>query len=101
MSLVRPAVRVGDWEIYAYRFRWRRAARVRDLPSAVATAFRTLLGDEWTIDAVTFEGHRTIHRWTTRSEHRGQVLAQIEGSLARGDVPLRLRHATYRGELRR
>ena len=32
--------------------------------------------------------------------HRGQVLAQVEGNLARGDVPLRLTNAVYRGERR-
>lgn len=101
MSLLRPAARVGDWEIYAYRFRWRWPTRIRELPRELAAAVRTLAGDEWTIDAVTFEGHRRILRWTTTGEHRGQVLAQVEGSLARGDVPLQLRHADYRGELRR
>jgi hypothetical protein len=92
---------VGAWEIYAYKVRWKWPARRRDLPRAAAAAFRSLGGDVWTIDAVTFHHHHTVHRWTTTTEYKGQVLAQVEGNLARGDIPIRLTNAVYRGELRR
>jgi hypothetical protein len=67
----------------------------------LVAAVRTIGSDDWTIDAVTYRGHETIYRWTTTSEHKGQVLAQVEGHLARGEIPLHLRNAVYRGELRR
>jgi hypothetical protein len=61
-------------------------------------AVRMLGSDEWTIDAVTYMPPQTVHTWTTTSEYKGQVLAQVEGHLARGDVAIRLTHAVYRGE---
>ena len=101
MSVFRPAVKVRSpdgqtWEIYAYRFRWERPRRRRDLLRALATSLRS----DWTIAAVTYELHETVHTWTTTSEHKGQVLAQVEGHLARGDVPLRLANAVYRRSAR-
>jgi hypothetical protein len=68
---------------------------VRLLDVAVA-AIRALLSDEWTIEAVTFLP-RQSYTWRTTREHRGQVLAQVEGSLARGEPPTNLRNATYQG----
>ena len=38
--------------------------------------------------------HAERHAWTTTTEYKGQVLAQVEGNLARGDVPKNLSHAT-------
>ena len=64
-----------------------------DLPLATVRALRS---DEWTIEAVTWIPHRTSYTWTTTREYRDHVLAQVEGQLARGDVP-RPRHATYLG----
>jgi hypothetical protein len=63
---------------------------------AVAAA-RAVGSDEWTIEAITFMPQRQSMTWTTTSEHKGQVLAQVEGSLARGHPPGQLRNATYRG----
>lgn len=105
MSLFRPAAKVTspdgrDWEIYAYRVRWRKPARLRDTWRSVADAARAARSDAWTIDAISYLPGRLLHTWTTRTEHRGQVLAQVEGSLARGDVPMRLQNADYRGESR-
>jgi hypothetical protein len=64
-----------------------------DLPVA---AVRSLTSNEWTIEAVTFSAHGESMRWTTTREHRGQVLATVEGSLARGETPIP-RNATRRG----
>ena len=118
MSVFRPAVRVTapdgrEWEIYAYklplrnllqprsnegatRFRTVRVAirRVRELAVAVT---RWLGSDTWTIEALTFLPQKQSYAWTTTREFRGQVLAQVEGRLAGGDVPSRLRNATYLG----
>jgi hypothetical protein len=66
----------------------------------VVAAIRSVRSDRWTIDAVTFMPRHTVYTWTTTSEYKGQVLAQVEGHLARGDVPHRLTNATYWGERR-
>jgi hypothetical protein len=68
--------------------------RLVDVGLAAARAARS---DKWTIEAITFMPQRQSYTWRTTSEHRGQVLAQIEGSLQRGDVPQNLRNATYVG----
>lgn len=117
MSIFRAAARVRspdgrEWELYGYRLKLhdrdagdpsarlisRTLARIRHAVTAIIRASR---GDEWTIDAVTYLPHETVYSWTTTREHKGQVLAQVEGHLARGDVPQHLTHATYRGEQRR
>lgn len=59
-------------------------------------ALRALGSDEWTIEAVTWQPHRTAYTWRTTREFRGHVLAQVEGQLARGETPTP-RHATYLG----
>lgn len=64
-----------------------------DLPRA---GIRALGSDEWTIEAITWQPHRTSYTWTTSGELRDHVLAQVEGQLARGEVP-RPRRATYLG----
>jgi hypothetical protein len=68
--------------------------RFRD---AAVAAVRAVLSDEWTIEAITFVPQRQSYVWTTTTEHKGHVLAQVEGSLARGNPPGQLRNATYRG----
>jgi hypothetical protein len=110
MSLLRPAARVrapdgSEWEIYAYKLRPRdrRRAVVRGprrllrVVAAARAAVRALGSDEWTIEAITFMPQRQSYRWQTTGEFRGQVLAQVEGSLARGDLPANLRNAIYSG----
>jgi hypothetical protein len=106
VSLLRPAVRVRspdgrEWEIYAYKLRRRRrrgrGRRLERAWAAVAGAVRALRSDEWTIEAITFMPQRQSYRWRTTSEYRGQVLAQVEGSLANGGPPTNLRNATYAG----
>jgi hypothetical protein len=67
--------------------------RAREAPAA---ALRSLSSDEWTIEAITWVPSRTSYMWTTTREYRDHVLAQVEGQLARGDVP-RPRHAVYHG----
>ena len=114
MSVFRPSARVRspdgrDWELYVYRFELRDdaadsgepvrlvvrlVARLVRASSALARALRT---DDWTVEAITFMPQRQSYVWRTSKEHRGQVLAQVEGSLARGDVPQHLRHAVYDG----
>ena len=58
---------------------------------------RSLGSDEWTVEAVTFLPHRESYAWTTTREFKGQVLAQVEGHLARGDIPQHLTNGTYLG----
>jgi hypothetical protein len=62
-------------------------------------AVRAVRSDVWTIEAVTFVPQRYSYAWTTTREYRGQVLAQVEGGLAQGDIP-RPRNATFVGERR-
>jgi hypothetical protein len=62
-----------------------------DLPVALVRASRS---DAWTIDAISWAPFRASYTWTTTLEHRGQVLAQIEGGLARGETP-RPRNAQF------
>jgi hypothetical protein len=110
VSVFRPAVRVTapdgrEWEIYAYKLRVQptRDARTRRfralrrlLHLAVAVA-GSLSSDTWTIEALSFLPQPQSCVWTTTREFRGQVLAQIEGRLAGGDLPARLPNATYLG----
>ena len=56
-----------------------------DLPVAAVRASRS---DEWTIEAVSWAPFRRRYTWKTTREHRGQVLAQVEGGIARGEVPM-------------
>jgi hypothetical protein len=63
-------------------------------------ALRSVRSDEWTVDAVTFMPRHVVYTWTTTSEYKGQVLAQVEGYLARGDIAQHLTNAVYRGERR-
>ena len=106
MSVFRPAARVTspdgqEWEIYAYRIRWRRPGRRRDVLRSVAAALRAARSDDWTIDAIAHLPVKTVYRWTTGTAHKGQVLAQVEGHLARGDIFERPTNARYLGEIRR
>jgi hypothetical protein len=64
------------------------------LGDAAVAGVRALRSDEWTIEAVTFGAQPESIRWATTAEYRGQVLANVEGSIARGDTP-RPRNATY------
>ena len=105
MSVFRPSARVTapdgtKWEIYAYRIRLgvpssrRRGLRLLaagwSLPGA---AIRSLRSDVWTVEAVTWDAHRRSIAWRTTGEFRGQVLAQVEGQLARGEPPVPRRAA--------
>jgi hypothetical protein len=121
VSVFRPSVRLTaadgrEWEIYTYKLELRERAEGDDhvvnrlvrvavliprlvvrLVDAGLAAARAARSDAWTIEAITFMPHRQSYTWKTTSEYRGQVLAQIEGSLQRGDVPQHLRNATYVG----
>src|SRR3954454_21399841 len=55
-----------------------------DLPLAI---YRALRSDTWTIEAISWAPFHTSYSWTTTREFRGQVLAHVEGSIARGDTP--------------
>ena len=88
MSSLRPKARTAspdgrEWEIYAYRPRVQpdvgRFRRIRRL-------FARRAG-EWTIEASSWAPYPITYRWTTSSELRGQVLASVEGQLARGEQP--------------
>jgi hypothetical protein len=105
VSVFRAAAKVTspdgrEWEIYAYRVRWEKPPRRRDVWRSLIAAWRAARSDDWTVDAVSFLPRPTTLTWTTTTEHKGQVLAQVEGNLARGDIPLRLTNAIYRGERR-
>jgi hypothetical protein len=78
-----------EWEIYASKLKLpkRTRGRLRRIASVPIVALRSLRSDEWTIEAVTFAAHRESMSWTTTAEYRGQVLAHVEGALARGDAP--------------
>ncbi|MES1247396.1 MAG: hypothetical protein ABUS54_06965 [Actinomycetota bacterium] len=105
MSVFRAVAKVTgpdgqEWEIYAYRVKWQKPLRRREVWRSVLAAWRASRGDDWTIEAVSHLPRPTVLTWTTTSEHRGQVLAQVEGHLARGDIAQRLTNAVYRGERR-
>jgi hypothetical protein len=136
VSVFRPSARATgpdgrEWEIYAYRVKWRDRAEFNPglddiagptpgmwlfvvfdalvwlialIPRALVRLFdaavagvRALGSDEWTVEAITFGGQGESHVWATTREHRGQVLAQVEGALERGDWP-QPRNARYLGE---
>jgi hypothetical protein len=121
VSVFRPSVRLTaadgrEWEIYTYKLEVGDRAERDDhvvnrlvrlalliprlfgrLVDAGLAAVRAARSDTWTIEAITFMPSKQSYTWRTTGEHRGQVLAQIEGSLQRGDVPQHLRNATYVG----
>ena len=70
------------------------------LAEYAAALVRSVFSDAWTIEAVSYMPQETAYSWTTTSEYKGQVLAQVEGHLARGDLPQQLSNAVYRGESR-
>src|SRR5260221_12621970 len=80
-----------EWEIYAFRFQRPPLRPLRKVPRALLRALRTSV---WTVEAVTYDAHHEQHRWRTTATYRGQGLAQVEGSIARGDFPVP-RHAGY------
>ena len=88
MSSLRPQARATspdgrEWEIYSYRHRVEpTAGRFRKIRRLFAR--RT---DDWTIEASSWAPYPITHRWTTTAELRGQVLASVEGQLARGEPP--------------
>jgi hypothetical protein len=55
-----------------------------DMPVAALHAARS---DEWTIEAISWAPSRHRYTWKTTREYRGQVLAQVEGGIARGEIP--------------
>ena len=88
MSSLRPSARTAspdgrEWELYAYR------ARTPPAPGRFQRARRLLSprAREWTIEAVSWAPYEVRHRWTTSPELKGQVLASVEGQLARGEHP--------------
>jgi hypothetical protein len=94
---VQAALMVYDGILWLLLLIPRAIARLGDL--AVAAA-RSLRSDEWTVEAIVILPQRESYAWTTTSEYKGQVLAQVEGQLARGDIPPRLTNATYLGARR-
>ncbi len=88
MSRFSPHARVTDpdgreWEIYAYRRRVAVQGRLRRIRTLFAPR-----AAEWTIEAVSWAPYPLSHRWTTTKEVKGQVLARVEGQLARGETPM-------------
>ena len=89
MSSLRPSARTlapdgREWEIYAYRARVTPASgRFRRL----RRLFARRAGD-WTVEALSFAPYPMSYKWTTSGETKGQVLASVEGRLARGETPV-------------
>jgi len=89
MSSLRPSARTHspdgrDWEIYAYRTRI-------DVETGAFRRLRRLFAPrekDWTVEAVSWAPYPVRHRWTVRPERKGQVLASVEGYLARGEEPV-------------
>jgi hypothetical protein len=44
--------------------------------------------EEWTIEASSWAPYPSRHRWEMTKELKGQVLASVEGQLARGEEPV-------------
>lgn len=88
MSSLRPSARTAspdgrEWEIYAYRERVAPASgRLRRVRRLFASR-----SPDWTIEAASWAPYPLKHRWTVKAEHKGQVLASVEGQLARGESP--------------
>jgi hypothetical protein len=76
-----------EWEIYAYRFRLPKRTR-RRLAHLVIDVPRAFRATEWTIEAVSWAPYPISYLWSTTRERRGQVLASVEGQLARGETPM-------------
>lgn len=56
-----------------------------DLPVAAVRASRS---DECMVEAVSWAPYEIRLRWAISKERKGQVLAQVEGQLARGERPM-------------
>jgi hypothetical protein len=88
MSSLRPSARTvspdgREWELYAYRPRVpSETGRLRRVRRLVAPRSK-----QWTIEASSWAPYPITYRWTTSRELRGQVLASVEGQLARGEHP--------------
>ena len=88
MSGLRPHARTRspdgrEWEIYAYRARETPPGRFRTVKRLFAPRAK-----EWTVEASSWAPYPITRRWTTGRELLGQVLASVEGQLARGDEPM-------------
>ena len=88
MSSFRPKARTTspdgrEWEIYAYR---NRAPSVPGRLRRIRRLFARRSGD-WMIEASSWAPYPITHRWSTTPDRRGQVLASVEGQLARGERP--------------
>jgi hypothetical protein len=73
-----------EWEIYAYR---KRAALPEDVRLRRIRGWFAPRETDWTIEAASWAPYPLRHRWTTTPEYKGQVLARVEGQLARGEPP--------------
>ena len=90
MSSLRPAARTmspdgREWEIYAYR------ERTEPPPETRLRGVRRLFAPrsgEWLVEAVSYAPYELRLRWEIPKDRKGQVLAQVEGQLARGERPM-------------
>ena len=83
---------VGDLRVHVQASaapdrRKRRRRLLRRAFDFVLALVRAATSDEWTVEAISWAPYRLDHRWSTTREFRGQVLAQVEGQLARGETP--------------
>jgi hypothetical protein len=89
MSGLRPAARAispdgREWEIYAYRPRAEPASgRLRHMRRLFGPRAQDVL-----VEAVSWAPYPIRLRWEIAEDRKGQVLAQVEGQLARGERPM-------------
>jgi hypothetical protein len=74
-----------EWEIYAYR---ERVAPPADARFRLARRLVARRSEHWLVEAVSWAPYELRLRWEVSAERKGQVLAQVEGQLARGETPM-------------
>ncbi|HKT44312.1 MAG TPA: hypothetical protein VJQ85_05885 [Gaiellaceae bacterium] len=90
MSSLKAAARTTapdgrEWEIYAYR---ERVAPPVDARFQLVRRLFARRSDHWLVEAVSWAPYELRLRWEVPKDRKGQVLAQVEGQLARGERPM-------------
>lgn len=74
-----------EWEIYAYR---ERVPPPEDARFQLVRRLFARRSQLWLVEAVSWAPYELRLRWEVSPERKGQVLAQVEGQLARGERPM-------------
>ena len=74
-----------EWEIYAYR---ERVPPPEDARFQLVRRLFARRSQHWLVEAVSWAPYELRLRWEVSPERKGQVLAQVEGQLARGERPM-------------